>query len=330
VDKPVQDLFDSIMRNAEAERKERESVKTPLPDRFVVMSAREFQKRPRPEWIIKGVLPRAELAAVVASYGVGKSPLLYSMGAAISRGVSWYGHKVKKGRAVYLVAEGAGDFRNRVEAYSREFAVSAEALPEMIDDVPNLATAADAALIAKRVGKADVIFIDTFAASFAGDENSGKDVGPVLTHAKFIHRQTGALIVFAMHPGHNDNDRKKVRIRGWSGIISALDTEITIAQMGADPGATRHVEISKQKGGTQGALLDFKIKVVDLGPDADGDPVTSVVLEEAEPQREPRQSSEPTGKHERAVYDRVKGGMTDLDEIATSATGPLSAQRKVC
>lgn len=248
-----------------------EAPPTDARQKFALIAASDFLKRPRPRWLIKGVLPEAELAAVVGEPGAGKSPFMYSMAAAIHRGAEWYGRRVRKGRAVYLVAEGVADFRNRIDAYCKEFDVDPADLPPMIDDVPNLKDPADAAAIVHRVGKADVIFIDTFAASFIGNENSGEDIGPVLNHLKFISGKTGALCVLACHPG---KDLSK-GLRGWSGTLGALDTEITIAKQGD----FRSVEVTKQKSGAQGPLMNFKIKVHELGRDEDGDPVTSVTIE---------------------------------------------------
>jgi hypothetical protein len=105
-------------------------------DKFKVLTAGEFLSRPRPEWIVKGVLPCAEIALITAPWGAGKSALAWDLGAAIQRGVDWHGRRVRKGRVVYLVAEGASDFRNRIEASAKAFDVGAGA--SLIDDVPNL------------------------------------------------------------------------------------------------------------------------------------------------------------------------------------------------
>jgi hypothetical protein len=294
--------------------------------KFALIPATEFLKRPRPRWLIKGVLPEAELAAVVGEPGAGKSPFMYSMAAAIHRGAEWYGRRVRKGRAVYLVAEGSADFRSRIDAYCKEFGVDPADLPLMIDDVPNLKEPVDAAAIAHRVGKADVIFVDTFAASFLGNENSGEDIGPVLNHLKFISKHTGALCVLACHPG---KDLSK-GLRGWSGTLGALDTEITITKQGD----FRSVEITKQKSGASGLLMNFKIKVHELGRDEDGDPVTSVTIE---PHTETMKTTASQSKTRKGVYvDAIRRyvratGQYEFDTkelaIAVAATLPKTGEK---
>ena len=269
-------------------------------ERFELVPADKFLDRPPARWLIKGVLPAAQIGAVVGQPGAGKSPMMYSMAASIHRGADWFGHRVRKGRAVYLVAEGAADFRNRIRAYAKEFDVDPADLPLMIDDVPNLKTAADAALIAKKVGAADAIFFDTFAACFIGAENSSEDIGPVLAHLKFISEKTGAMCVCAFHPGKS----LEKGIRGFSGILAALDCEITISKQGD----YRSAAITKQKAGAEAPLFDFKIKVHTVGEDEDGDPVTSVVIEPCEPPKESRT----TGKTPRGKYvDEITGALRE-------------------
>lgn len=282
--------------------------------KFGLIAASQFLKRPRPRWLIKGVLPEAQIAAVVGEPGAGKSPFMYSMAAAIHRGVDWYGRRVRKGRAVYLVAEGAADFRNRIEAYCKETGTDPDDLPLMIDDVPNLKEPVDAAAIVHRVGKADAIFFDTFACCFIGNENSGEDVGPVLAHLKFISSKTGALCVLAAHPGKDVSKG----LRGWSGTLGALDTEITITRTGD----IRSVVATKQKGGPEGPLLTFGIKIHDLGRDEEGDPVTSVTIQPCNAEV-PKESSKNirAGRFVDAVRNFAKAsGHSEFDTIELCAS----------
>ena len=240
-------------------------------DKFNVIRSADFSKRPLPEYLIKGVLYRSEIAALVGAPGTGKSALAYSMAAAISRGSDWFGHRVSKGRAVYIIAEGAAGFVGRIDAYRRDTGAEHTDLPELIADVPNLKERADAELIAKQIGKADAIWIDTLAASFQGNENTSEDIGPVLANCKLLHERTGALVILLCHPGKTGTS-----IRGWSGTLGALDTEISIERTNEH----RAVSITKQKDSFEGPLMGFTLKPIQIGLDTDGDAVTSIVVEE--------------------------------------------------
>ena len=63
------------------------------------------------------MLPRAGLAVIYGASSSGKTFFTLDLAAAVARGVDWRGARVKKGRVLYVVAEGAGGFRNRLQAY---------------------------------------------------------------------------------------------------------------------------------------------------------------------------------------------------------------------
>src|SRR5690606_7842012 len=123
----------------------------------------------------------------------------------------------------------------------------------------------EAAQLTKAVmdqGGADVVVIDTLAAAMpGGDENSGQDLGKVVDHCKFLHRQTGALVVLVHHSG-KDQSRGA---RGWSGLRAAADAEIEVTRNGD----YRVAAVTKMKDGADGATFAFKLKPVVLELDDD-------------------------------------------------------------
>jgi hypothetical protein len=270
-----------------------------IDERFRFVSAAQYCNRPYQRWLIKGVLPQAQLGAVYADYGAGKSPYLLSMCCSMELGTDWHGYRVAPElHAAVLVAEGAPEYKNRLEAYAAEHKVDIDKLPRICADVPNFASEADVRLIAKQVGKLDCMVIDTFAASFIGDENSGEGAGAALANAKLLSKLTGAMIVFAMHPGKD----KSKRIRGWSGIEQALDTIIFIGRNGD----VRSSEVQKQKGGTEGPLFSFKIKVHELGRDVDDELVTGVTIVKCDAPAVRAAPKEFTSPSQKAIRDALK------------------------
>ena len=65
--------------------------------------------------------------------------------------------------------------------------------------------------------------------------------------------------------------------RGWSGIKAAVDAEIEVIR--DDENGTRTVHVSKVKDGEDGARWGFKLDVVSIGIDQDGDEVTSCAVQ---------------------------------------------------
>jgi len=248
------------------------------PMRFQVIPVCDFAARPAPEWIIKGVVPRAELMVVFGESGSGKTFAVLDLVAAIARGVTWRGCRVKQGRVVYVAAEGAGGFRNRLKAYAQQHELQLGDLPMgVIADAPNLMNKPDALDVCKAIkaaGGADVVVIDTFAQAMPGaNENAGEDVGKALAHCKGIHRSTGALVVLVHHAG---KDASK-GARGWSGLRAAADAEMEVSR---GPGG-RMLRVTKQKDGDDGLAWGFALDTVNVGVDGDGEAITSCQVVEA-------------------------------------------------
>jgi AAA domain len=279
------------------------------PSRFVVHSAVDFGSGPPMDWIVRGLLPRAELAVVYGESGSGKSFLALDLCGAISRGIEWRARRTVKGRVVYVCAEGSGGFKARLRAYARGHSVELAELPSVIADAPNLLNEKDAAALIHSIagwaegnGGVDVVVIDTLSATTpGGNENSGEDMGLVLSHCKLLHQRTGALAVLIHHSG-KDATRGA---RGWSGLRAAADAEIEVTRNGDYRAAT----VTKMKDGTDGINLAFKLKVVDLGENSEGEPESSCIIEHVDTAPEasgaPRKQK-PGGSREQILLDLLR------------------------
>jgi hypothetical protein len=242
--------------------------------RFRTMPDHQFVERAPLLWHVKGVLPKAELVVAYGPSGSGKSFFAFDMVAAIATGTRWHGRKTTKARVVYIVAEGAAGFLNRLKAYVNTHAGSFPGL-NIIADAPNLLGEQDSAALAKEIeasGGADLIVIDTLAACSPGaDENAAKDMGKVIDHCKQLHKATRATVLLIHHSGKDESKGA----RGWSGLRAAADAEIEVSR-NADH---RIATVTKMKDGEDGAKFAFKLVPIEIGVDADGEPVTSCVVE---------------------------------------------------
>ena len=261
--------------------------------RFHVQSADAFAKRVKMSWMVKGVLPQAGLCVVYGDSGSGKTFFVLDLAGAVARGTPWRGKKVAKGRCVYICAEGAGGFRNRLDAYAQHNGVDlADFDIGVIADAPNLLEKTDVKdllLALAAFGKVDMIIVDTLAQTMpGGNENSGDDMGRVLAHCKAIHKHTGALVVLVHHSG-KDASRGA---RGWSGLRGAADAQIEISRAGDDRAAI----IDKQKdGGGEGDEYGFKLNIVTIAEDEDGEPITSCTLEHTDAVPRSERKKDPKG-----------------------------------
>lgn len=278
-----------------------------------------------PEWLIKGILPKTELGMLFGASTAGKSFVLMDMCAAIARGIDWNGRRVKKGRVLYVVAEGRGGFPNRMEAYCKKHGIDESEVPIVYaaGKIPNLAD--DNSVKAfikeiKRFGPFDLIIIDTLAkVSVGADENSGKDMGIIMANAEAIGLAAGGTPILVHHSG-KDTSRGS---RGHGSLKGNVGVELEVSR--AENAVLRTLYVHKVKDAPAGFGLDFKLEVVPVDQvDEDGVPETSCTVEyitgvardSAVVTRQPR------GAHERTVLN-VAHEMTGLDPTAQVVASDL-------
>ena len=251
-------------------------------ERFRLYTAEEFVVRTKATWLIKGVLPRANFGVFYGASGSGKSFFVFGMAAAIARGLQWRGFKTAKARVLWIAAEGQEDMRKRVLGYCMAEGINPADLDmKFIANAPNLMEIADVKALVKKIkeqGEFDLIIIDTLAQVMpGGNENSGEDMGKVMGHCKEITRLTGAMVAPVHHSGKDESRGA----RGWSGLRAACDFEYEIIRAGEE----RLAVVTKMKGGADGGEFGFRLAVIIVGTDEDGDAETTCVIETTDASR---------------------------------------------
>jgi hypothetical protein len=321
---PLSDFEDISTPEERAEKLEAEPVPdTPAKNKYEFVQMSEFRKGKKTPWLIKGVFPNAEVGAFFGESGSGKSFIVLDMVLAIARGVEWNGNRVTQGNVAYVVAEGGGGFSNRIAAYDAHNGtqIGGGGMPAFValDGAPNITDPAEVKLMLVALSRhknLKVVVLDTLAQVTPGaNENSGEDMGRALAAAKRIHKRTGATVLIVAHAG-KDATRG---MRGWSGIKAAMDFEILIERSGDYRAAT----ITKMKdGGGEGAEYPFKLNVIALGVDDDGDAVSSCTVAFGNLPVKPTKESA-AGKHQKVILAALNGlmvaGAPTRDELLADA-----------
>jgi len=262
-----------------------EKAQEPIGEEFV--PAARFASEQKVEWHIKHVLPKRGLIVVYGAPGSSKSFFALDMVAHVARGLPWRGHRVKQSKIAYVAAEGVAGFGSRLAAYSKGHGVS-------LDDVPVFVRGGSLVLKTQvlalcesiqKIGGVGIVVIDTLSAVTPGEnENVSEGMGLAVNAANLIIESTGASVILIHHTN------KTGEMRGWSGLLGAADNSIRIERK--DDVRTAHIE--KQKEGKDSAEYGYKLRVIDLYEDGDGDMVTSCVVEESE-----EIAKKPDGRRER-------------------------------
>lgn len=293
--------------------------------RFRVYSAENLAQRPPIGWLVKGVLPDADLGVLFGASGSGKSFAALDMAGAIARGVDWRGRRVRKGRVIIIAAEGGGGYGKRVKAYCQHHNIALRDLDiGIITAAPNFLEADDisevvAAIVA--AGGASLLIVDTFAQVTPGaNENAGEDMGLALKNARGLREATGAMCLLIHHAG---KDASK-GARGWSGIKAAADVEIEISRDETNP--VREMRTSKMKDGDDNLRWGFKLDIVDVGIDGDGDVITSCVVIETDA---PEASANEKDRKGAKKIGRVEAHILDTIELVDPRTTTMSLDKFV-
>lgn len=239
------------------------------PKRFLLALAAAIINAPQQADAIKGVIPSSGIVVIYGPSGSGKSFLALYMAYVLGHGLIFFGFKGQSKFVVYINLEGS--MRTRLDALQTD---KKRDIPDNVRFVTEpFHILEDVEALAADIPEGAVIFIDTLNAASPGlDENSSRDMGLILEAAKKLQQITKGLVVIVHHSG---KDASK-GLRGHSSLYAAMDAVIEVGRNGD----SRYWRLAKSKEGRDGIRRGFRLKSVGLGYDADGEPVTSCVVEE--------------------------------------------------
>ena len=257
--------------------------------RFGTVPIYHLEDQDAQSWLIKGVLPQAELGILFGASGSGKTFVALDIAFAVSMGLPWRGRRVKKGKVVIIAAEGGSGIKRRGKAYTTYHGIDLRDAHNLhvIKAAPNFLDGEDIAEVIAQIealGDVSLIIVDTLAQVTPGaNENTSEDMGRALANLRLLHAMSKAMVLAVHHAG---KDLSKGS-RGWSGLKAAADVQIEVLRHDDN---SREIHIEKMKDGEDGLRWAFKLEVVELGIDEDGDVVSSCVAIEAELQtRQPEE-----------------------------------------
>jgi hypothetical protein len=176
---------------------------------------------------------------------------------------------------VYCAFEGADGFKTRAEAFrQRKLAEDHAAIDfhlvaarsNLIADHGDLIAAIRAQLGAKPV----LVVLDTLNRSLAGSESDDKDMAAYVKAADAIREAFGCAVVIVHHCGINDS-----RPRGHTSLTGNADAQLAVKR---DASGNILVTVEWMKDGPEGDVIASRLEVVEVGIDADGEPIKSCVV----------------------------------------------------
>ena len=236
-----------------------------------------------PDELVEGLITIGSSVVVYGDSNSGKTFWALSVAASVAMGTTCYGRKTDPGLVVYLASESPTSIRSRVQAIKKHYGDDLENLVVVQAPVNFYLGDGDANDVIELVRKVEemkgqsvrLIVGDTLARISAGaNENSGEDMGPVMSRFDVVAAATKACMMI-IH--HNGKDAAKGS-RGWSGIRAHIDTEIEVSEKDG----VRSVTVTKQRElPSKGEAIYFKLEVIEMGRTKFGKPATTCVAVKA-------------------------------------------------
>ena len=180
------------------------------------------------QWTVKGLWPRAGVCFLAGPSMSGKSFWALDALARVVKGEDVLGRKSKACGVLYIAAEAPAGVRNRIKGLRDEKTGMLGGAFELIGQAPNLTDPDDVEDLHQAVVEArdsmkrrghrlGIVAVDTLSASIPGaDENTAKDMSPVLSALQRLALELDVMVLVVAHTG-KDQDRG---LRGWSGLMA--------------------------------------------------------------------------------------------------------------
>lgn len=265
----------------------------PPPSRAIrLLADDELDRLPPLRWLVKGIIPATGIGAIFGDSGTFKSFLALDLLAHVSNGRDWFGQRVKAAPATYVPFEGQGGIPNRVKAW--RLAQTMQRNPDLlmalepdadvrskiavVMDPLSLRDAGDRdALVATLIANGlagGILLVDTLAQAAEGIEENSSAMGEMIGIFRDLQQRLGGVILLIHHSG-KDQTRG---MRGWSGLHAAMDFVVECQKEGDGDTREAQFRLSKVKDGTTGTVFKFRMQMIPLGCDEDGDPITSLTV----------------------------------------------------
>ena len=262
-------------------------------------------------YLVKGLIAKSGLAVIWGPPKCGKSFWAADLGMHIALGRDYRGHKVQQATVVYIALEGRHGFPARVEAFRRHHGV--ESAPFYLLSASLDLVAKSGQLIASfkaQLGKnlPGVLFLDTLNRSLVGSESKDEDMARFLAAAEKVAQELSCAVVIVHHCGIDAS-----RPRGHTSLSGAVESQLKVERVNTGEVIVT-VELAKDF--AEGTEIVSRLERVELGTDADGDPITSLVVLPVEGPIQGRTAT-------RKLSPRQRLALAALDECAASSGAPV-------
>ena len=243
------------------------------------------------------MIPRTGTGLIIGQSGAGKTFLTIDLGFAVASGGQFFGKNVRTRVGVVFIAAEPGMFHRRIDACTKHRGIEGNIPFAYLPFSGDLNNDAEFEQLLAELPVIDAIFredhdvelgmvvLDTMSKAFAmKDQNSAAEVTAVLKRVDQISRRVNVFSLGVHHLG-KDVDRGAAGSYAFEASVDVLMSAIASSPEGGRVRgivSRREFCLAKYRDGLPGPIADYGFAEIDLGVDADGDPVKSLAIEPVE------------------------------------------------
>jgi hypothetical protein len=251
--------------------------------RFPLVRSKDVKLDTSPSYIVEGLIPKDGIVVFWGPPKCGKTFYVFDLTMHVALGWEYRGRLVEQGTVVYVACEGERGLAARNAAF-RQDKLSEEDdppfyllttrldLPSEVD-VLKFEIAAQIPEETNGENECAAIVVDTLNRSIRGSESSDEDMSAYVAAADVLRDQFKCAVIIIHHCGIDTN-----RPRGHTSLTGAADAQLAISRDAVNKVITT---IEYMKDGAEGDPIVSTLRVVEVGIDANGKPITSLVVDPA-------------------------------------------------
>jgi hypothetical protein len=267
---------------------------------FAPVRWRQITPGKEPAYLIQGLIPREGLVVVWGPPKCGKTFWVFDLVAHVALNWAYRGRRVETGTVVYIACEGERGLAARKEAF-QQTRLNEEADPPfyLLTTRLDLPSEVDALILdlAAQIPDAPcaAIVLDTLNRSIRGSESKDEDMGAYVVAADALRERFRCAVIIIHHSGIDAS-----RPRGHTSLTGAVDAQLAVKRDGA---GLIIATLEWMKDGPEGAEIVSSLKVIEIGRDTNDEPMTSCIIEPADPTE--AKSSKPSGNGRLSPRDQI-------------------------
>jgi hypothetical protein len=250
----------------------------PHQTRFPIERFSAITYRAERDYLVKGLIPRQGLVVLWGPPKCGKSFFTFDLAMHVALGWPYRERRIEQGPVVYVACEGRSGFRKRVDAFRQKHLTEEDPpfylVPSSLDLISEYKDLAEDIQQALRDDQPVLIVLDTLNRSLNGSEARDEDMSAYIKAADALQEKFGCAVIVVHHCGID-----ATRPRGHTSLTGAVDTQIAVKR---DNNDIIIATVEKCKDDAEGDREFSRLEAVNVGVDADGDPITSCVVIAAE------------------------------------------------